>query len=803
MSDLHILEELEIDSNYIQKSIESYRNNEFTLAVTGEFSSGKSCLMNAVIGDGEFLPMGDTECTAVYVDINSGDENTLAVLQADGSIESLDFSKENIEQYARYSRDNQNRTIALIMTLKEFPFDAEVHFLDCPGTNTGIGEHEVINRQAIKQSDAVIYVINKTVSGSDLDSIERIYDFNQDIVFVLTHIDEGEGNSLLPEKLIEKFVTEATYNISERLGIFKEEVIIFPVGSKRALTDRTLLDAMLDYLRDSLICKDRAFKRQKTIDRITSYLKESTADKSAQYEASLAADRLSDQELEFKISQAASKLEEISRQIDRETHSLNKLSESRIDTLVSKAEYLAKNYSKKAQDDIKHSSENSSEFVKRVLTHRIRQYEKRLDQEVKTAIQDIAGYEYNAVNEKFAALSDDEIVAKLPQLSPPDLSGENEGDDFELESLKQQISLMENKQKHLENEKFETDDQSVSLQNEYDDSEKELQNAESDRIRLGEYVPEFKHYTVKGGGETGAKVGKMIGGLADIALLFYTPAGPLKAADAAMDAAKGAKMVVNVIKKAGYGAKKIHDDVSRQKASLIGMPIDSQEVEEDTDSEDRINTALGLNALSGALDLVQLSFWGEKIGSLIGNMLKPSNVLEKEDLEKKRLYQERMNDIKSRYYEQKVKRDELKAQLSQKNSDKKAIQEELNKVKRKIESLKTEKDFQEQQYKQQLEQKQKSAKEDYYCKEISSFFDRMSEEYMEGICYDIRTASEQLHKKASADAAVRIEELQNRLDGLKVERSDLSKRESDHQDYLDKIAMLLEHVDDWVDNYGI
>ena len=164
MSDISELNKFNIDTEYINECIRSYQTSEISIVVTGEFSSGKTCLINALLNRKGFFPYGETECTPIYIDIFGGDEDRLAVLERCGRCYSVDFTSENIEHYARFSEKQNVEAIALLVQLKDYSLNKRIHLIDCPGTNTIVTEHEIINEQAVRKSDIVIYVINKLVS---------------------------------------------------------------------------------------------------------------------------------------------------------------------------------------------------------------------------------------------------------------------------------------------------------------------------------------------------------------------------------------------------------------------------------------------------------------------------------------------------------------------------------------------------------------------------------------------------------------------------------------------------------------
>ena len=60
MSDISELNKFNIDTEYINECIRSYQTSEISIVVTGEFSSGKTCLINALLNRKGFFPYGES-----------------------------------------------------------------------------------------------------------------------------------------------------------------------------------------------------------------------------------------------------------------------------------------------------------------------------------------------------------------------------------------------------------------------------------------------------------------------------------------------------------------------------------------------------------------------------------------------------------------------------------------------------------------------------------------------------------------------------------------------------------------------
>ena len=113
--------------NALDRSIEQL-DELFLLVIVGEFNSGKSAFINALLGS-RIVEEGVTPTTA-----------QINVLQYGQSVE-------------RNVRDS-----ALHVISAPAPLLREIHIVDTPGTNAVIREHERITAEFVPRSDLVLFV---------------------------------------------------------------------------------------------------------------------------------------------------------------------------------------------------------------------------------------------------------------------------------------------------------------------------------------------------------------------------------------------------------------------------------------------------------------------------------------------------------------------------------------------------------------------------------------------------------------------------------------------------------------------
>jgi small GTP-binding protein len=170
----------------------------FLLVVAGEFNSGKSAFINALIG-ADIMPEGVTPTTSLINLLVYGKETSERML-ADGSIE------------------------------RRYPaaFLEDITVVDTPGTNAIVREHEALTQHFVPNADIVFFVTSadRPFTESERLFMEDIREWGKKIVVILNKID------LLKEETdVKEVITFVEQNIARLLGI---EPVVFPISSMLA-----------------------------------------------------------------------------------------------------------------------------------------------------------------------------------------------------------------------------------------------------------------------------------------------------------------------------------------------------------------------------------------------------------------------------------------------------------------------------------------------------------------------------------------------------------------------------------------
>lgn len=197
----------------------------FLLVVAGEFNSGKSAFINALLGD-SVLQEGVTPTT----------------------------SQIHVLQYGEETGKMPREQGVWVHTA---PVDLlrNINIVDTPGTNAILREHETLTAEFIPRSDLVLFVTSadRPFSESERAFLTRIRDWGKKIVLIINKIDILDDDAAR-DKVVD-FVRSAGQKM---LG---DIAAVFPVSARQAqlakagqphLWDRSHFEAVESYIHDTL-----------------------------------------------------------------------------------------------------------------------------------------------------------------------------------------------------------------------------------------------------------------------------------------------------------------------------------------------------------------------------------------------------------------------------------------------------------------------------------------------------------------------------------------------------------------------
>lgn len=196
-------------SDELDNVINRLNDKSFRLAVVGEFSSGKSTFLNAVLKK-DLLKHGTVETTATLTQIDNissdEDDQSFDVLYVDGRKEE-NIPIERLEDYTSTSSkivSVADEVQKVILKTHIFDVDYPISLIDTPGLNGIADNHREKTIDEIKNAHACIYLMQvRGINKSDAEFIRYLCDYQKNILFVQNFIDELhelEGES--PEQKI-------------------------------------------------------------------------------------------------------------------------------------------------------------------------------------------------------------------------------------------------------------------------------------------------------------------------------------------------------------------------------------------------------------------------------------------------------------------------------------------------------------------------------------------------------------------------------------------------------------------------
>lgn len=161
---------------WIENRKSDWDSNRIRVGVIGVTSSGKSTLINAILGT-DILSSAVAPSSGQLVCCSYGEKPEIIIRFEDGTSQILsgeNFSQELLKQYSdeRYNPQNEKGVLSIELTSPLFDFGKDVLLVDSPGLDAfGLESHERLTLESLVPTiDACIYVT--TMKASDRKTLE-------------------------------------------------------------------------------------------------------------------------------------------------------------------------------------------------------------------------------------------------------------------------------------------------------------------------------------------------------------------------------------------------------------------------------------------------------------------------------------------------------------------------------------------------------------------------------------------------------------------------------------------------------
>jgi small GTP-binding protein len=246
------------------------------VTVMGEFNSGKSTFVNALIGE-EVAPMGITPTTATINILKYGAERKGRVVYLDDDTREVAWSE--VPTLLKGLDAAEARRIRVVEVLYPLETLQRVNVVDTPGLNSIHPEHEETARKFIAEADAVLWLftVDQAAKATEGEALGKIKAAGKKILGVVNKIDRCSPDEL----------ARIVGHVESALGEHLETIVPFAArealaARKSATPDETRLaaanyPALAQALEERFFSRARAIKREAATARLRQLVTEARA----------------------------------------------------------------------------------------------------------------------------------------------------------------------------------------------------------------------------------------------------------------------------------------------------------------------------------------------------------------------------------------------------------------------------------------------------------------------------------------------------------------------------------------------
>ena len=159
-----------------------------TIAIMGEFSSGKSTFINALLGEA-VAPMGVLPTTSTINLFRRGPSGSARVHYRDGSIATI--ARDEVHTFLRHLDDIEASRIRHMEIERTGSRLGDAAVVDTPGLNALDTFHERVTREFVEEADAIIWIFSATRGGaaSEGSALKSVSADGRQVLGVLNKVD--------------------------------------------------------------------------------------------------------------------------------------------------------------------------------------------------------------------------------------------------------------------------------------------------------------------------------------------------------------------------------------------------------------------------------------------------------------------------------------------------------------------------------------------------------------------------------------------------------------------------------------
>lgn len=189
------------NSEWFKNREEQINNSIIRVAIMGITSSGKSTLVNAILGE-QILPVAIKPSSSIIITCSKANDRQATIFFEDGTWKKLkdkDLNDKNIGKYADESNNPNNKfkVVQIDITTPAFLLGDNIHIIDSPGLDAcNLDMHERLTLEVLLPTIDICIFLTTVKANSDAVNVEKIKIVNskeKQIMLVQNMIDSIEA----------------------------------------------------------------------------------------------------------------------------------------------------------------------------------------------------------------------------------------------------------------------------------------------------------------------------------------------------------------------------------------------------------------------------------------------------------------------------------------------------------------------------------------------------------------------------------------------------------------------------------
>jgi len=174
-----------------------FQNQSASVVVVGETNTGKSSLINAIVGREDLVPVGPDVATNVHVLIRHGEKDSMVVHREGGDAATVRAEEIDLQPWASVAGnpDNAKTVRAVEVTVPSPVLQSGLTLIDTPGVGGLDTAHARITLAALGDADALVFVADtdRPMIKTELDFLRVATERIGAVLFVCSKIDVQAG----------------------------------------------------------------------------------------------------------------------------------------------------------------------------------------------------------------------------------------------------------------------------------------------------------------------------------------------------------------------------------------------------------------------------------------------------------------------------------------------------------------------------------------------------------------------------------------------------------------------------------